>query len=167
MAYVIFSDNRLRMKLNSHTAHLRSQTKNQAHSRPSPSALGMCFEKNRIVCLCFVRFVSLGITYIYILLHLFITLIHPLTNLPMHSLSFELGQTDPEQWSGISCACCWKASHHRSCFTYNAHINLVRAQMIFHSSYLALTPSPSPFSSLLIAFSFCPTFPSPSPAPQP
>ena len=44
--------------------------------------------------------------------------------------------------------------------------NLVRAQMTLHSSYLALTPSPSPFSLLMNALSFGPTFLSPSPTPS-
>ena len=79
----------------------------------------LCEQPN---CLFFVRFVSLGTTYI--LLEFFITLIHPLTNLLMHSLSFELGQTN--SWTMVrNLICCWKASLHRcahACFTYNAHI---------------------------------------------
>ena len=83
----IFSDNRLRMKLNSHSSPEVTNKEPSALTTLSKfSRYVLCEEPN---CLCFV---SLGTTYI--LLHLFITLIHPLTNLPMHSLSFELGQTD-------------------------------------------------------------------------
>ena len=93
---LIFSDNRLRVKLNSHTTHLRSQTKNQAHSRPSPSSLCMCFVNNQIAfaMLCEVCEVSELGNHIYIAGALYYA--HPpsLTNLTMHSLSFEFGQTD-------------------------------------------------------------------------
>ena len=160
------------MKLNSHKAHLRSQTKNQSHSRTlclltTLSKLSRSVLWEELNCLCFARFVRLGTTYI--VLHLFITLIHSLTNLVMHSLSFEVGQRDSWKWSGISCAC-WKVSSYNIVCMHGSSPdmskNLVSAQMTLHSSYLALTPSPSPFSSLLKALSFGLTFPSPSPTPS-
>ena len=90
---LIFSDNLLRVKLNSHTAHLRSQTKNQVHSQPSPSSLCMCFVNNRIASALLCEVSELR-KHIYIARALYYA--HPpsLTNLPMHSLSFEFGQTD-------------------------------------------------------------------------
>ena len=156
------------MKLNSHTADLRLQTKNQAHSRPSPSSLGMCFVKNQIASALW------GLwawePHIYCCTSLLRSSTLSPTCLCIH-WAFNLVKQIPEQWSGISCACCWKASLHKCACMFHVQCphtskNLVRAQMIFHSSYLALTPSPSPFSSLLNALSFGPTFSSPSPTPS-